>query len=86
MKRGTREYTVWSIGLFVIIAASLIPVLWIASLSLKAPATIGEGRCAVAMIGSIRYVVRHPARAPDAESAIQQPSIGVQTGSPAWPA
>ena len=43
MERGTREYTFWSVGMFVIMAASLIPVLWIASLSLKAPATIGEG-------------------------------------------
>ena len=44
MKRGTREYTFWSIGLFVIVAASLFPVLWIASLSLKEPATIADGR------------------------------------------
>ena len=30
MKRGTREYTLWSVGMFVIIVVALIPVLWIA--------------------------------------------------------
>jgi multiple sugar transport system permease protein len=44
MSRGTREYTIWSVGLFVIIAASIFPVLWILSLSLKDPATIADGR------------------------------------------
>src|SRR4029079_10095472 len=44
MKRGTREYTFWSVGMFVIIAAALIPVLWLLSLSLKDPATIADGR------------------------------------------
>lgn len=44
MKRGTREYTVWSVGMIVIIIAALFPVLWILSLSLKDPATIADGR------------------------------------------
>jgi multiple sugar transport system permease protein len=44
MKRGSREYTLWSIGMFVIIAASIFPVLWLLSLSLKDPATIADGR------------------------------------------
>ena len=44
MKRGTREYTFWSVGMFVIIAFALIPVLWLLSLSLKDPATIADGR------------------------------------------
>jgi multiple sugar transport system permease protein len=44
MKRGTREYTFWSVGMFVIILAALIPVLWLLSLSLKDPATIADGR------------------------------------------
>jgi multiple sugar transport system permease protein len=43
MQRGTREYTLWSVGLFLIIAMSLIPVLWLISLSLKDPATIADG-------------------------------------------
>ena len=44
MKRGTREYTFWSIGLVIIVIAALFPVLWIMSLSLKDPATIADGR------------------------------------------
>ena len=44
MKRGTREYTFWSVGMFVVILAALIPVLWLLSLSLKDPATIADGR------------------------------------------
>jgi multiple sugar transport system permease protein len=44
MKRGTREYTFWSVGMFLIIIAALIPVLWLLSLSLKDPATIADGR------------------------------------------
>ncbi len=44
MKRGTREYTFWSVGMLVIIIAALFPVLWIVSLSLKDPATIADGR------------------------------------------
>ncbi len=44
MKRGTREYTFWSVGMFVVIIAALIPVLWLLSLSLKDPATIADGR------------------------------------------
>ena len=43
MERGGREYTVWTIGLVVILLFSLFPVLWMVSLSLKDPATIGEG-------------------------------------------
>ena len=44
MKRGTREHTLWSIGLFLVVAASIFPVLWLLSLSLKDPATIADGR------------------------------------------
>lgn len=44
MTRGTREYTFWSVGLVAILAFSLFPVLWIASLSLKPPADVGDGR------------------------------------------
>jgi multiple sugar transport system permease protein len=43
LERGTREYTMWTIGLLVVLAFSLIPVLWIISLSLKSPATIADG-------------------------------------------
>ncbi len=43
LERGTREYTLWSVGLIAILILSLFPVLWLVSLSLKDPATIGEG-------------------------------------------
>ena len=43
MAVGSREYTLWSVGLFVIVAASIFPVLWILSLSLKDPATVADG-------------------------------------------
>jgi multiple sugar transport system permease protein len=44
MQRGTREYTLWTIGLVIIILFALIPVVWITSLSLKDPATIADQR------------------------------------------
>jgi multiple sugar transport system permease protein len=44
MKRGTREYAFWSVGMIVIIIAALFPVLWLLSLSLKDPATVADGR------------------------------------------
>jgi multiple sugar transport system permease protein len=44
VERGTREYTLWTVGLIAIAAVSLFPVLWILSLSLKDPATIADGR------------------------------------------
>ncbi len=43
MAIGSREYTLWGVGLFVIVAASIFPVLWILSLSLKDPATVADG-------------------------------------------
>ncbi|MBA3326726.1 MAG: carbohydrate ABC transporter permease [Solirubrobacterales bacterium] len=43
MRRGTREYTAWTLGLFVVVAFAMIPVLWIISLSLKSPESIGDG-------------------------------------------
>ena len=36
-KKGTREYTLWSLGMFVILFFALMPVLWIVSLSLNTP-------------------------------------------------
>ena len=43
MAIGSREYTLWGVGLLVIVAASIFPVLWILSLSLKDPATVADG-------------------------------------------
>ncbi len=44
MQRGTREYTLWTVGLVVVVLAALVPVLWLLSLSFKTPATVGDGR------------------------------------------
>jgi multiple sugar transport system permease protein len=44
MERGTREYAMWTIGLVLIVVLSLIPVLWIISLSLKPPELISDQR------------------------------------------
>jgi multiple sugar transport system permease protein len=44
MRRGGREYALWAIGELLIIVFALIPVLWILSLSLKDPATVGDQR------------------------------------------
>jgi multiple sugar transport system permease protein len=44
MKHGTREYTTWSIIIAAVVIVAMIPVLWILSLSLKSPATVGDGR------------------------------------------
>jgi len=43
--RGTRDYAYWSVGILLVLLFSMIPVLWIVSLSFKDPATItaGEG-------------------------------------------
>jgi multiple sugar transport system permease protein len=37
-----REYTLWSIGMILILLFALIPVIWIVSLSFKDPATIAD--------------------------------------------
>ena len=44
MRRGTREYTIWSVGIVVIVISALFPVFWLLMLSLKTPATVGDGR------------------------------------------
>jgi multiple sugar transport system permease protein len=44
LERGTREYTTWLIGIVVVVAAALFPVFWLLMLSLKTPATVGDGR------------------------------------------
>ncbi len=42
MRHGTREYALWAIGEVFILAFALVPVLWIISLSLKAPETVAD--------------------------------------------
>ena len=44
LQRGSKEYTLWSVGLVIVVLFSLVPVLWLLSLSLKAPATIADQR------------------------------------------
>ena len=44
MQRGTREYTLWTVGIAVIIISALFPVFWLLMLSFKTPATVGDGR------------------------------------------
>jgi trehalose/maltose transport system permease protein len=44
MQRGTREYSLWSIAIVLVLIFALVPVLWIISISLKTPETVGDGR------------------------------------------
>jgi multiple sugar transport system permease protein len=43
MNRNARSKALWGIGDALVIAWALVPVLWLASLSFKDPATIGDG-------------------------------------------
>jgi multiple sugar transport system permease protein len=43
MKRGTREYVVWSVGMLLVLIFALLPVFWFLSLSLKTPESVGDG-------------------------------------------
>src|SRR3954454_16877866 len=44
MRRGTREYATWSLGMILVLIFALLPVVWIISLALKSPKTVGDGR------------------------------------------
>ncbi len=44
MNYTARERSLWSAGIAVVVVVSLVPVLWIVSLSLKDPSTLGDGR------------------------------------------
>jgi len=44
MTNANRDRVLWVIGILVVVFYALLPVLWIMSLSLKDPATIGDGR------------------------------------------
>src|SRR5205823_2723844 len=44
MRRGTREYAFWSIGIALVLIFALFPVVWIISVSLKTPASVTDGR------------------------------------------
>ena len=58
MERGTREYTLWTVGLIAIVVVAIFPVFWILSLSLKDPATISDGRLIPAEFTLDNYEVR----------------------------
>ena len=40
----SRARSLWTLGVIVVLVYALIPVIWIISLSLKTPETIGDGR------------------------------------------
>ena len=40
----SRERTLWTVGLAAVVIAALFPVFWLLMLSLKTPATVGDGR------------------------------------------
>ncbi len=42
MAHTAREKVLWSIGILVVLLYALVPVVWIASLSLKEPADIAD--------------------------------------------
>jgi multiple sugar transport system permease protein len=42
MTRTPREITLWSIGILVVLFYALLPVIWIASVSLKSPAEVAD--------------------------------------------
>jgi multiple sugar transport system permease protein len=44
MNYTARERSLWGAGIAVVVVVSLVPVLWIVSLSLKDPSTLGDGR------------------------------------------
>ncbi len=44
MAHTAREKVLWSIGILVVLLYALVPVVWIASLSLKKPADIADGK------------------------------------------
>ena len=44
MRHGTREYTAWSLGILAVLVFSLVPIVWIISLSFKTPDTVTDQR------------------------------------------
>src|SRR5918998_6921233 len=39
-----KQKTLWTVGLVAVVVAALLPVVWLLMLSLKTPATVGDGR------------------------------------------
>src|SRR5690349_12838165 len=43
-ERNAKQYVLWSIAILMVVLYALIPVLWIASLSFKPAAEVGDGK------------------------------------------
>jgi multiple sugar transport system permease protein len=55
MKRGSRDYVLWTIGIVVVLAFALIPVIWLISISLKPPNEITDQRFIPASVSFDNY-------------------------------
>jgi multiple sugar transport system permease protein len=55
MKRGSRDYVLWSIGIVVVLLFALIPVIWLISISLKPPNEITDQRFIPASVSFDNY-------------------------------
>ncbi|MFN8215661.1 MAG: carbohydrate ABC transporter permease [Solirubrobacterales bacterium] len=55
MRRGSREYGMWTIAIVLVLAFALIPVLWLISISLKPPNEIVDQRFIPASVSFDNY-------------------------------
>ena len=55
MRHGTREYSLWSVAIVLVLAFALIPVLWLISISLKPPSEIIDKRFIPASVSFDNY-------------------------------
>lgn len=55
MRRGGRDYVLWSIGIVVVLLFALIPVIWLISISLKPPNEITDQRFIPASVSFDNY-------------------------------
>lgn len=55
MRRGSRDYVLWTIGIVVVLLFALIPVIWLISISLKPPNEITDQRFIPASVSFDNY-------------------------------
>jgi multiple sugar transport system permease protein len=55
MRHGTREYSLWTIAIVLVVLFALIPVLWLISISLKPPSEIIDQRFIPASVSFDNY-------------------------------
>jgi multiple sugar transport system permease protein len=55
MRHGTREYSLWSVAIALVVLFALIPVLWLISISLKPPSEIIDQRFIPASVSLDNY-------------------------------